>query len=110
MSNRSQNGAPNARPTTNTSRHCSLNCSLDATITSLEARLQPTGHLTKMKRTDAIVDVLRTAAKGLGPTEILNELKADGRDDKLRDVTAPLDYLYNKKRVDRVSRGSYVSL
>lgn len=71
---------------------------LDATIASLEARLQPTGHLATMKRTDAIVDVLRTAAKGLGPTEILNELKAGGRDDKLRDVMATLDYLYDKKR------------
>lgn len=83
---------------------------LDATIASLEARLQPTGRLAEMARTDAIVDVLRTAGKGLGPTEILSELKASGRDDKLRDVTATLDYLCGKKRVERVKRGSYVAL
>ena len=83
---------------------------LDATIASLEARLQRAGHLAEMNRTDAIVHVLRTEARGLGPSEILAELIAGGRDDKLRDVTATLGYLSDKKRVERISRGSYVSL
>lgn len=60
------------------------------------------------RRTDAILQILRDRAVPMTPSEINAELRAAGRDEQLRSVTATLAHLRKSDAVSRVGRGLYV--
>ena len=75
-----------------------------------ESRSASNGEATKWKRlarTDAVVTVLHTEPKALGPAEITKILHSKGRDDERDHVAAALAYLKRKGRVDHVGPGQW---
>jgi hypothetical protein len=61
------------------------------------------------RRTDAILAVLGRSAAPMSPSEITEALRASGREEELRAVSATLTHLIKGKRVERVGRGRYLT-
>ena len=78
-------------------------------IAAVRANLELSGSLADLPRTEAIVAILRQAEGTLTPSDILNTLAATKRVDDLRAVTATLDYLVKRGRVQRPDRGRYLA-
>jgi hypothetical protein len=92
-----------------------LRAQLEA-LQRVEARSESRGRsgaardLHAMSRTAAIEEVLRGSTSSLTIGEVLEELKAGGRDrDQYPVVAATLQQLLNQGRVNRPSRGRYGS-
>lgn len=67
------------------------------------------GEVPAARRTEAIVAVLRQRAAPMSPKEITDALRAAGRADELRSVTATLTHLRRTAAIERVGRGQYVA-
>jgi hypothetical protein len=62
-----------------------------------------------MRRTDAVLAVLGSATKPMGPLEVFTEMRERGqRDLTYHVVQSTLQYLMNKGAVQRVDRGRYL--
>lgn len=82
---------------------------IKAELEAWRAQIAGTGGLVEMSRTGALLAVLRQAAGTMSPTELVQALRAAGRSDELRSVTATLDYLLKSGSVERPSRGRYLA-
>lgn len=82
---------------------------LEAELDALRAGVNSEGGLEDMSRTDAILTILRGSSGTKAPKEILDALRAAGRTDELRSVTATLDHLLKAGSVERPSRGRYLA-
>jgi hypothetical protein len=83
---------------------------LEAELGALRAGMVGRGGLSEMARTEAILTILRQSTTTLSPTEVLQALRAAGRSEDLRSVTATLDYLLKAESVQRPSRGRYLAV
>lgn len=81
-----------------------------AELDALRSGIALPGELTGLSRTDAILQVLRTAGQPLSPSEVLRALRAGGRDEDLRSVTATITYVMDRGDVERVARARYVAI
>ena len=78
-------------------------------IAAVRANLELSSSLADLPRTEAILAVLMRAEGTLTPSDILKALSAAERDDDLRAVTATLDYLVKRGRIQRPNRGRYLA-
>ena len=83
---------------------------LEAERASLRAGVPSTGKIDALRRTDAILSVLRSSGGSLSPTEIVTLLHAAGRDDDRVIVTATLGYLVAQNRVRKPERAPYLAV
>jgi hypothetical protein len=83
---------------------------LEAELSSLESGIASTGKIDSLPRTDAILNVLRSAGRSLSPTEIVTLLHAAGRDDGRVIVTSTLGYLLEQKLVRKPERARYFAV
>lgn len=67
-----------------------------------------TSTASPVSRVDAVVAILSASLEALSPTEILNGLRAAGRDDSINTVTATISYLERTGKVTRPARGKYL--
>lgn len=81
----------------------------EAQLASLRGSIARGGDAATLPRTEAILTTLRGAEGTLSPSDILTHLLHSGRDDDLRAVTATLDYLVKRGRVQRPVRGRYLA-
>ena len=82
----------------------------EAELDSLRVGVALTDELAALPRTEAIVNVLRSAKSPLTPTEITSRLVHAGRNDDRRSVTATLDYLMKQEQVLRPAKGRYLAV
>lgn len=75
----------------------------------VDASDEPASGDLPVRRTNAIVVVLRRRSRPMSPTEITAALNELGRNEELRSVTATLAHLQKSDRVERVGRGMYVA-
>jgi len=78
-------------------------------IALLRAGTKTRGELSSLPRTEAILAVLRMTKGTLGPSDLLRSLRAAGRTEDLRAVTATLNYLVKGRRVTKPERGRYLA-
>jgi|NGEPerStandDraft_6_1074524.scaffolds.fasta_scaffold126321_2 hypothetical protein len=83
---------------------------IEAELESMRAGATLEGDLVKMPRTEAILAILRQSEGTLSPSEIAMRLRAAGRDDDSRSVTATLSYMVEKGRIEKVARGLYLAV
>ena len=82
----------------------------EAELSALKSGLTLEGKLSNLKRTDAILSVLRSANGDLSPTEVLHRLNAAGRTDDRTIVTSTLAYLLKQELIRKPSRARYLAL
>ena len=88
---------------------------LDARISGLEENLRvlkgnaaPVTGLASLERTEAVMQVLREARTAMGVDDIQKAFEAAGRTgDPKNNFSGTLNYLLNKKLVERTGRGRY---
>ena len=82
---------------------------IEAELGALRAGMTRGGDLSEMRRTDAILTVLRQASGTMSPSDLVSALHAGGRTDQMRSVTATLDHLLKAGSAQRPSPGRYLA-